>query len=182
MGSRTAPAKPSAPTPRERTRSTTARVPSVTKGTPARPSLAAPGLPRGGTSLVGREGEPEAVVPLLEGTRLLTLTGAPGIDKSRLGLEVARLVAKGGARDAWHWAAAGYSCPTDPSWRTSGRSAPAPEGRASARAQRPMHLRPLDGAHDQRVLWHPDSDVFRRPSTASLPCSLRRAQGSILDS
>jgi predicted ATPase/DNA-binding XRE family transcriptional regulator len=48
-----------------------------------------PPIPRPATSLVGRERELEQVQQLLASIRLVTLTGAPGIGKTRLALECA---------------------------------------------------------------------------------------------
>ena len=49
------------------------------------------------TTLIGREGELEALTEALAGTRLLTLTGAGGVGKTRLALEAAASV----SGDAW---------------------------------------------------------------------------------
>jgi predicted ATPase len=58
-------------------------------------------LPAPSTSFVGREEELAQVVELLREHRLVTLTGPPGVGKSRLALEVARLL-EGEAHDgAW---------------------------------------------------------------------------------
>jgi predicted ATPase/DNA-binding XRE family transcriptional regulator len=56
------------------------------------PALAA-GLPPPLTSFVGRQAELSEIQRLLDGTRLLTLTGAGGIGKTRMALEAARRVA-----------------------------------------------------------------------------------------
>jgi predicted ATPase len=58
-------------------------------------------LPAPSTSFVGRDAELSQVVGLLREHRLVTLTGPPGVGKSRLALEVARALAseRGGA---WH--------------------------------------------------------------------------------
>ncbi|HEY0153149.1 MAG TPA: BTAD domain-containing putative transcriptional regulator [Longimicrobium sp.] len=54
------------------------------------------------STLVGREAETAEVRRLLEGTRMLTLTGAGGSGKTRLALEVAGQVAREGSRSvAW---------------------------------------------------------------------------------
>ncbi|HVB24866.1 MAG TPA: ATP-binding protein [Ktedonobacteraceae bacterium] len=54
--------------------------------------LVTPGLPISLTQLVGREHEMQALHALLlrPDVRLLTLTGTPGVGKTRLALEVAR--------------------------------------------------------------------------------------------
>src|SRR3954462_7116970 len=72
--------------PRERGRATTAAFvqPGRTLTTPARHNL-----PHPLTSFVGREQEQAEVTRLLSTTRLLTLTGAGGIGKTRLGQQVA---------------------------------------------------------------------------------------------
>jgi predicted ATPase/DNA-binding SARP family transcriptional activator len=58
-------------------------------------------LPAPSTSFVGREQELAQVLELLREHRLVTLTGPPGVGKSRLALEVARSL-EGEARDgAW---------------------------------------------------------------------------------
>ncbi len=50
-------------------------------------------LPSGLTSFLGRRAEVGEVAQVLQGSRLVTLTGSPGIGKSRLGLEVIRRIA-----------------------------------------------------------------------------------------
>jgi predicted ATPase/DNA-binding CsgD family transcriptional regulator len=45
------------------------------------------------TRLIGREEDARELVRILDGVRMLTLVGAPGCGKTRLGLEVGRLVA-----------------------------------------------------------------------------------------
>jgi len=52
-------------------------------------------LPYPLTSFIGREGQIEEVLRLLDSTRLLTLTGAPGAGKTRFGLEVAARLREG---------------------------------------------------------------------------------------
>ena len=54
------------------------------------------------TTLVGREREVEAICELLRGedVRLLTLTGAPGIGKTRLGIEAAAVLRGSPGTDA----------------------------------------------------------------------------------
>src|SRR3989440_6275089 len=59
-------------------------------GAPEAPAGAPP--PAQLTSFIGRERETAAVLELLQGTRLLTLTGAGGSGKTRLALEVASRV------------------------------------------------------------------------------------------
>lgn len=59
-------------------------------------------LPAEITSLVGREADTAAVLALLASSRLVTLTGAGGVGKSRLALRVARLAAEG-YPDGVHW-------------------------------------------------------------------------------
>ena len=61
------------------------------KSSVERPAITAGGsLPVPLTSLVGRESEIKGICRLLEqGVRLVTLTGAPGIGKTRLGIAVA---------------------------------------------------------------------------------------------
>jgi MoxR-like ATPase len=46
-------------------------------------------LPTRLTSFVGRAGEIGEVAALLEAQRLVTLVGAPGVGKTRLGLQIA---------------------------------------------------------------------------------------------
>lgn len=48
------------------------------------------GLPGGATTFLGRDDEVSQLSEQLDGARLVTLTGAPGIGKSRLALELAR--------------------------------------------------------------------------------------------
>lgn len=52
-------------------------------------------------ALIGRDRELEALEALVGTCRLVTLTGAPGVGKSRLGLEVARELADGCDGGAW---------------------------------------------------------------------------------
>ena len=59
-------------------------------------------LPASSTSFVGREAELAQVVELVREHRLVTLTGPPGVGKSRLALEVARALASELRGGAWH--------------------------------------------------------------------------------
>jgi predicted ATPase/DNA-binding SARP family transcriptional activator len=59
-------------------------------------------LPASSTSFVGREAELSKVVELVREHRLVTLTGPPGVGKSRLALEVARALARELRGGAWH--------------------------------------------------------------------------------
>src|SRR6266849_6629012 len=61
----------------------------VTEGAAARPSRTT-NLPEAVSELIGREAELEAVTALATEHRLVSLVGAGGIGKTRLGLEVAR--------------------------------------------------------------------------------------------
>src|SRR5258706_5064108 len=61
----------------------------VTEGASARPSRTT-NLPEAVSELIGREAELEAVTALATEHRLVSLVGAGGIGKTRLGLEVAR--------------------------------------------------------------------------------------------
>jgi predicted ATPase/DNA-binding XRE family transcriptional regulator len=72
-------------------------------GSPASPSPLGPrhNLPYSPSSFVGRERELAAVRQLLSGSRLVTLTGAGGIGKTRLALQVARELAPTMADGAW---------------------------------------------------------------------------------
>ena len=58
-------------------------------------------LPAPSTSFVGREQELAQVVELLREHRLVTLTGPPGVGKSRLALEVARALEGESRAGAW---------------------------------------------------------------------------------
>ena len=58
-------------------------------------------LPAPVTSFVGRQGTLALVVPLLREHRLVTLTGPPGVGKSRLGLEAARSIENELPDGAW---------------------------------------------------------------------------------
>ena len=58
-------------------------------------------LPSPTTSFVGREHELGEVVALLREHRLVTLTGPPGVGKSRLALEAARVLESESADGAW---------------------------------------------------------------------------------
>lgn len=70
---------------------------------PARPveTRPAPALPMALTTLVGRDRDLGELRRLLGETRLLTLTGAGGVGKTRLALEVARIVASDFPDGAW---------------------------------------------------------------------------------
>jgi predicted ATPase len=59
-------------------------------------------LPAASTSFIGREEELAQVVNLLREHRLVTLTGPPGVGKSRLALEVARALESELRGGAWH--------------------------------------------------------------------------------
>lgn len=70
------------------------------------PALRAPGgppnnLPRQLTSFIGREAEISAVAEILTEARLVTLTGAGGCGKTRLGIQVAMHVLDGHPDGAW---------------------------------------------------------------------------------
>lgn len=58
-------------------------------------------LPSGLSNFLGREDQLAELRRLLRRARLVTLTGAPGIGKSRLGLELARQLAPGYADGVW---------------------------------------------------------------------------------
>ncbi len=73
---------------------------------PALASVPVAGGPRGGlpapvTSLVGRQQALAEAVELVEGHRLVTLVGPPGVGKSRLALEAARAVEHDFAGGVW---------------------------------------------------------------------------------
>ena len=59
-------------------------------------------LPASTTSFVGREAELAQVTELVREHRLVTLTGPPGVGKSRLALEAARLLESELQGGAWH--------------------------------------------------------------------------------
>jgi predicted ATPase len=59
-------------------------------------------LPASPTSFIGREAELTQVVELVREHRLVTLTGPPGVGKSRLALEVARALESDLRGGAWH--------------------------------------------------------------------------------
>ena len=69
-------------------------------------------LPQQVTSFVGREKEIGEVKALLEGTRLLTLTGSGGCGKTRLSLQVAADLLDGSGDGAWLVELAGLSDPS----------------------------------------------------------------------
>jgi class 3 adenylate cyclase len=72
-------------------------------------SVVAHGLPVQLTSFVGREAQINEVRKLLADNRLVTLTGAGGAGKTRLGVEIAARIAAefGDARIAWSQASSG---------------------------------------------------------------------------
>ena len=59
-------------------------------------------LPAPSTSFIGREAELTEVVELLQAHRLVTLTGPPGVGKSRLAAEAVRSVESALRDGAWH--------------------------------------------------------------------------------
>ena len=59
-------------------------------------------LPASSTSFIGREAELAQVVELMREHRLVTLTGPPGVGKSRLALEVARALESELRGGAWY--------------------------------------------------------------------------------
>jgi predicted ATPase/DNA-binding SARP family transcriptional activator/exonuclease VII small subunit len=59
-------------------------------------------LPATATSFVGRDGEVREVAALLHQHRLVTLTGPPGVGKSRLAVETARTVDDAFPEGIWH--------------------------------------------------------------------------------
>ncbi|MEV5828679.1 BTAD domain-containing putative transcriptional regulator [Spirillospora sp. NPDC052242] len=62
----------------------------VPAAVPARPAPLAPArLPVPRTALIGRDGEPDAIVAALRASRLVTVTGPGGVGKTRLALEAA---------------------------------------------------------------------------------------------
>ena len=65
------------------------------------PPLAASNLPVPASELIGREAELDQVTGLLRSHRIVTLTGAGGVGKTRLGLEVARRLLPGCADGVW---------------------------------------------------------------------------------
>ena len=67
-------------------------------------------LPAPVSSFIGREAELAAVHALVAGSRLVTLTGAGGAGKTRLGLQVAAALADG--------AGDGCGSPIWPRWAT----------------------------------------------------------------
>ena len=58
-------------------------------------------LPAPVSSFIGREAELAAVRSLVAGSRLVTLTGAGGAGKTRLGLQVAAGLADGAGDGVW---------------------------------------------------------------------------------
>src|SRR6185503_10966277 len=58
-------------------------------------------LPAPSTSFVGREHELDQISGLLRGHRVVTLTGPPGVGKSRLALETARSLEQEFAEGVW---------------------------------------------------------------------------------
>ncbi|KVD82509.1 hypothetical protein WS62_22970 [Burkholderia sp. ABCPW 14] len=66
---------------------------------PRTPALATRGLPTQKIRLIGRDDDVKQAREMLDRTRVLTLTGAGGIGKTSLGIEVARGYAASGAAD-----------------------------------------------------------------------------------
>ena len=61
----------------------------------------APSLPAVLTRLIGRDEALDELLPLLAGSRLLTLTGPGGSGKTRLAMELSRRVAATGRAVTW---------------------------------------------------------------------------------
>ena len=70
-------------------------------------------LPAPSTSFIGREAELAQVVELVREHRLVTLTGPPGVGKSRLAAEVASALASEFRGGAWHVELARATSPAD---------------------------------------------------------------------
>ena len=70
-------------------------------------------LPASSTSFIGREAELAKVVELVREHRLVTLTGPPGVGKSRLALEAAGALASDFPGGSWHVALSNAVGPAD---------------------------------------------------------------------
>ncbi|GAA1696743.1 hypothetical protein GCM10009745_48540 [Kribbella yunnanensis] len=71
--------------------------------TPATPAAAPPtaGASRAGTSMVGRDGDLAVLLDRLSGPAVITLTGGPGVGKTRLAKEVSATVSGSGRAAYW---------------------------------------------------------------------------------